>query len=250
MNVNVKCWWCGERDADSAEHKHKASDLRRIMSDDRALLWLGGEGERRVVRGKGGVKRDRYKVLKYENSLCSYCNNDRSQAFDVAYDRFVRYVIESGLSEGGGELGFRNIFGQHWVEDALNVARYYAKSFGCRLNEAGFLVMDSIKEFMAGSKGMPDVRMNTVCNLEFKRLRSLRMQARGRLCGFGKQEKAAPTDVVVWNYFVGCFGIRMEWRADAVYPKKNVQFFEDVRPVIPNFYSEQDIIFGNTVTKS
>lgn len=88
--AEVLCWWCEKRSADSKEHKFKASDLRRAMfkSDPAAIVWMNDMGTRRDVKGRPAINRDRYKVLKFEPSLCKKCNNEHSQPFDLAYDQF------------------------------------------------------------------------------------------------------------------------------------------------------------------
>ncbi len=70
------CWWCEGRPATTGEHKFKRTDLARLMGEDDLLLWGSGT-DLREVRGKRGITRDRYGVVKFPKSLCGPCNNHR-----------------------------------------------------------------------------------------------------------------------------------------------------------------------------
>lgn len=62
------------------------------MGEGEGLVWFGDDDLHRDLQGKGALKRDRYKILKFQKSLCSTCNNARSQPFDRAYDKLADYL--------------------------------------------------------------------------------------------------------------------------------------------------------------
>ena len=83
------CWWCEERPATTGEHKFKRTDLARIMGDSDKLLWGDTGTKTREIRGKSGMARDRYHVIKFANSL-----RDLQQQAVQAVRRCVRLVLD------------------------------------------------------------------------------------------------------------------------------------------------------------
>jgi hypothetical protein len=70
--------------------------------------------------------------------LCRPCNNARTKPFDQAYDRFSDWSFDSAstlhLKE---EIDFVEIYGSAYIEKSLDLLRYFAKSLGCRIADAG-----------------------------------------------------------------------------------------------------------------
>jgi hypothetical protein len=129
-----KCFWCQERDANSREHKFKRSDL--IREHGRGEL----RGGRTLVTHRGeesyehrSTKND---ALKFSASLCSYCNNTRSQPMDRAYDRFIEWALESEkMVLADRRIDLEGALGSAWSESAEDVLRYFVKHICCRLAE-------------------------------------------------------------------------------------------------------------------
>src|SRR4051794_9915286 len=83
------CWWCETRAADSREHKLKRSDLvRQFGSGPYPELVSQREGKLRNVQGPNSA------LAKFRQTMCAKCNNERSQPFDLAYDKFTAYLHE------------------------------------------------------------------------------------------------------------------------------------------------------------
>lgn len=150
-----KCYWCQERDADSREHKFKRSDLirehgRGELRGGRTLVAHHGE---RTYEHRS-TKND---ALKFSPSLCSYCNNSRSQPFDRAYDRFIEWVFENEDKVlAARSVDLEEALGSAWREPAEDVLRYFVKHICCRLaetvtadDEATLLPRDAL-EFLDG----------------------------------------------------------------------------------------------------
>src|SRR3954469_21907422 len=151
-----RCYWCQERDADSREHKFKRSDL--IREHGRGELRAG-----RTLVAYRGEKTSEHRstkndALKFSPSLCSYCNNTRSQPFDRAYDRFIEWIVdneEKVLADRVVDL--EGALGSDWMEVAEDVFRYFVKHICCRLAESvkadgGTLVPRDALEFLDGGR--------------------------------------------------------------------------------------------------
>ncbi len=152
------CWWCGAP-ANSREHRHKASDLRREFAKQE---YAAGEvivrrGEEAIpVQGPNSGK------VKFGDVFCARCNNERSQPFDLAYDRLVKWFVANEQDvEATGVIRLEEI-GQSWQEESDNVLRYFVKHIGCRIAEAGYTVPAAFTEFLNGG-GYPE---GLICSLE------------------------------------------------------------------------------------
>jgi len=142
-----KCWICNE-EADSREHKIKRSDLVRVFGQDAAfrsagLRYFKHDGSIAVLQGPNS------KHIRFERVLCSKCNSERTQPFDRAYDAFIQYVEgnrQSILKKR--QIDFSCIDGDVWEESQLQLFRYFAKAFGCRIADAGRDVPIDIKKLL------------------------------------------------------------------------------------------------------
>ena len=133
-----QCWICGAP-ADSREHRLKKADLVRAYG--------GGpfRGPKRPIHISAGIQTEiqgpRADRLKYEPALCQQCNNARTQPFDFAYDTFMSWLENNEqrvLSRR--QVNFRDVFGGDFEAAQRNLFKYFVKSFGCRLVDAGQLV--------------------------------------------------------------------------------------------------------------
>jgi len=128
------CWWCRERPADSREHKFKRSDLvrehgRGELRGERTLVVFGEQ-----QREARSTKND---ALKFAPSLCTKCNNERSQPFDNAYDRFIEELFEREEDVlAARSFDLRVAFGSEWSSMSDNVLRYFVKHICCRIAES------------------------------------------------------------------------------------------------------------------
>jgi hypothetical protein len=152
-----KCWWCGTAPADSAEHKFKRSDLVREFGkppyyDQRTLLPTLGAGKHEVRGPNSGL-------FKFKPSMCTRCNNTRSQPFDRAWDTLTKHLVDNEEAVLATQsIDLRSVFGQAWRADALHVARYIVKHAICRLVQdlPGPIRLDrSLLEFLEGA-AFPD----------------------------------------------------------------------------------------------
>lgn len=151
------CWWCGST-AESGEHKFKKTDLIRYFGRG---PYRGNES---IVRGVGGklrnVRGPNSGEVRFENILCSSCNNAKSQPFDRSYDRFVEYIHdheENILAEK--KLCFPDIYGEEWQSDVGMLYRYIVKHICCRLAQAKIRIHPNIIAFLNDKGPLQHLRL-------------------------------------------------------------------------------------------
>jgi len=143
----MDCWMCG-LPADTAEHKIKKALLVELYGSG---TYAGAnamshvkDGEVRNVQGPGS------ELVKYATCLCSTCNNDRSQPFDRAYDRFCQYVIgHEAEIVSRRVIDFANVYGEDsFPSEQTNLYKYLVKLFGCDLASNSLPVPKDLKELL------------------------------------------------------------------------------------------------------
>lgn len=236
------CWWCRERPATTGEHKFKRTDLIDLMNGGDTLLWGDDAGKTREIRGKSGVTRDRYGVVKFPKSMCEPCNNRKSKPFDTAYEVYSR-AVRGQLSLRTG-VDFQQIFGPYWEEPTLDVARFYCKHFGCRMVADGVPVPHSLREFLDGATNMPDAHMVLVAT-------DAVISRHGAGDSFSPNVVAADKTLsrfvrYVFVKYVGALGVRYEWRALDDPNWQRSQFFHHPHPAINHFADELAVHEGRT----
>ena len=204
------CWWCQQRPATTGEHKYNRTDLTEDDVRRSRLLARPRRESPRPIRGKGGARRDRYGVVKFEKSLCAPCNNRGNHSHSTLptteYFRFASKAWSPLLP--GANL--ERLYGRSWRERNLDLARYYAKHFGCRMVRSGVPVPNSLRAFLDGEPDMPDAHMALVTTTSI---------GRANPDGLTISPDAVRTDkefTRFTNYifvaYVGPLGVRYEWR--------------------------------------
>lgn len=133
MIDDVKCWVCGAN-AESREHLIKASDLRSVFGSgisQAAPLYLHNDLSRN--QPVGGIKS---KKLKYSPLLCSYCNNERTQSHDYAWERLSEYLRQRQPPiQAGTTVRLSRVFPGSVQTSMLRVHLFFLKQFGCLIAE-------------------------------------------------------------------------------------------------------------------
>lgn len=128
------CWICGA-ESETEEHRIKKSDIvqrfgKGPYSGDDSLVHVKSD----VTRPLQGPNSQ---LVKYKNNLCSNCNNSFTQPFDRAYEEFIRWVMTNEPDILRRRvIDFEHIYGTEWEEKQRDLFKYFAKCFGCRLDEA------------------------------------------------------------------------------------------------------------------
>ncbi|THA36064.1 hypothetical protein E6R18_01520 [Streptomyces sp. A1277] len=239
---SAMCWWCESRPATTGEHKFKRASLARLMGNGEMLVWASGK-QQREIRGKGGLKRDRYGLVKFPKSMCAPCNNEISKSFDISYDTYAQYV-EAHLLRTMPGISMESIYGSEWRQKSLDLARYHAKHFGCRMVRDRFPVPRSLRDFMNGAEDMPDSRMVIICTDSVTKAYGSGMS----ISPFVPRVSAdgARFTSCVMAAYIGPIGIRYEWVADGIPDQFRDQFFHYSNPVINYFRDEKDVVTGET----
>jgi hypothetical protein len=221
------CWICGDP-ADSAEHRIKKADLVRAYGrgpyqGDAAPVHFR-DGVATNLQGPGSLR------VKYRPSLCQRCNTTATQPYDRAYDRFITWVIENETDILRKRLiDFRNVYGSDFEVGQLNLFKYFVKSFGCRLVDAGAQVPQDLIELFDQKQFKTKIRI-TFCVNEDTHLLSLGANfiGKGNLQAFQSRE-AKPTDdhryewsehvswLTVWYWYGrnSDLGLGAKWIADS-----------------------------------
>lgn len=127
------CWICRSRSADSREHRFKASDIRRrlgkITQQSPAFLQRG-----RATNDRIGSARNR--LLAFKSSICTECNNVRTQPYDIAWETLSEYLHSNWPSiVRRGRFTLSKAFPGRSANAALKVHLYFLKLFGCKIYE-------------------------------------------------------------------------------------------------------------------
>ena len=142
----MNCWICGKV-ADSREHKFKKSFLtsrygKGSFDKTGGLVYLN-ESIQINIQGP------EQKHLKFEKTLCSECNNEKTQPFDKAYDQFYHfvYINEQNILHKRF-IDFQDVYGTNWQNQQRNLFKYLVKLFGCKIVEANLPVPTDLIELL------------------------------------------------------------------------------------------------------
>ena len=122
------CWICGSASELTGEHKIKKTDLERYSVSKPRFQTIDGRVDK-PIQGPNS------KLLKFNNSICKYCNNTGTQTADRSYDAFM--LKEAGVITCESDV--ERIFTRPEDDRHLNLmgrvelARYFGKHLGCAL---------------------------------------------------------------------------------------------------------------------
>jgi hypothetical protein len=100
------------------------------------------------------------KELMFEANFCQKCNNERSQQFDRAYDKFINYVHYNSSIIATKQLKFSSIFQADWQQQRENVIKYYVKHICCRLAESNIFIDPKIIAYLNGDTHISCIEMD------------------------------------------------------------------------------------------
>lgn len=144
--IGYKCWWCGRR-GDSGEHKFKRTDLigefgTTFSEKENRPMLIKNEKEYEIKSSKS-------KFVKFEKVLCSVCNNDKSQDFDIDYTTFIEFVLNNyAYYKDKKHIDLKEIFPSNWKEKKRNIYSYFIKHFCSRLARNNINISYEIISFL------------------------------------------------------------------------------------------------------
>jgi hypothetical protein len=128
----TRCWICGG-DADSWEHRQKASDIKmfnRLVEREYA--------SKGVSVPAGLIKDPNDRAFKFNSRICEPCNNRRTQPYDQAWEKLSRHMAMRIPEYRPGEaVDVRAVFGKHVEREMLRVHLYFVKMFGGHIADLG-----------------------------------------------------------------------------------------------------------------
>ena len=143
----MNCWICNNS-AGSREHIIKQSDIRRLFSRG---PYKKGERLKKIEQNAKNkiIQSEDSSHIKYQKSLCMYCNSTRSQPWDQAYDKFMEYILshEEELKEYRA-IDLKKTATIERGTYSKNLYSYFIKAFGCQLIEKGQEVPQELSDFL------------------------------------------------------------------------------------------------------
>jgi hypothetical protein len=178
------CWMCGA-EANSSEHRLKKADIVRAYGRG---PYSGDHRPMHVRTGKlTEIQGPNSRTIKYAAILCHTCNTTSSQPYDVAYDRLIEWVFQNeSFVLRRRFIDFADVFGPDFPLHQRNLYKYFAKSFGCRLIEAGQVVPDDVRNLFDKEQFQTALRITFSVNEDI-----LAMPASDRQGFIGKSDLVA-----------------------------------------------------------
>jgi hypothetical protein len=154
---------CGNAEANSSEHRLKKSDIVRAYGRG---AYKGGFAPVHVSKSIiTDIQGANSSTLKYAKTICHTCNATTSQPFDFAYDNFITWVLENETSILHRRfINFAEVFGLDFETSQRNLYKYFAKSFGCRLVDAGRNVPQDIVVLLDKTQFQTNLRITFSIN--------------------------------------------------------------------------------------
>ena len=147
-NILQKCWWCGQI-GNSGEHKFKKTDVNAEFG----LTFQNKENRPQLITNDKtfSLQSSSSDFIKFEKILCATCNNNKSQKFDIAYTKFVDFILSNyDYYFTKKYIDLKDIFHADWAENKLYVYSYFVKHFCCRLARNNFNISPQIICFLNG----------------------------------------------------------------------------------------------------
>lgn len=151
LDTTPKCWICSVNDADSGEHIIKKSDGKIIF---REQLPIHHE--------INGVRKEPISDLndgrfKYHKSICTICNNERTQKSDKAWEQLSRYLHNNWESiKLNKSINLSKLFTNNVDTKMILVQLYFVKIFGCSIKESQSPInLDSFSDAILKQKEHP-----------------------------------------------------------------------------------------------
>jgi hypothetical protein len=130
----MNCWISGAP-ATTGEHKTKQSDLRAVLGKPTQTRPFYYHDKTLRNRPIGSYKGD---FLKSLSRLCAPCNNQRTQPYDLAWERMSNFLrTQAPPLRAGDFVRADRIYPLGADREMQNVHLYFTKVTGCHLVEAG-----------------------------------------------------------------------------------------------------------------
>ena len=155
----MKCWICNDP-AETREHVIKQSDIRRLFGrgpypKDKRLKRTDQNQTKKIIQSEDSIH------IKYQKSLCKYCNSTRSQPWDRAYDEFIEYIlIHASELKKKYRIDFTEVTQTDINKFTSNLYSFFVKAFGCQLQEHGQKPPLELSEFLLGKRATTNLKVS------------------------------------------------------------------------------------------
>ena len=154
------CWICNQNEANSEEHKFKASDIRRNFGKKFDAIYYNGSLH--------SFHSEKDKIIKFPKVICIDCNNNKTRDADDAYTEFFENfeTINSSI-ESNDQIDYEKIFGIKWKEKKVDLYRYFAKHAGCKIitgNTTEKIDLSKLSAFILGSTNIDNFYLKIYFN--------------------------------------------------------------------------------------
>ncbi len=151
-NYKNICWWCGSEEI-SREHKYKKSEIEREYGKGyyhKSLSFIRSDEKDKPI------KSSKSQLLLFKRPLCKKCNNQTSQPFDIAYDKFQKHIKNNKdkiLKQKSVDL--QQIYKNNSKQSASNLFRYFVKQICCTLADSDIAIEQQLIDFLNGYNRLP-----------------------------------------------------------------------------------------------
>jgi hypothetical protein len=238
-----KCWICNLNEANSGEHKIKASDIRKLMGDKKFDGFFKIEGEDFIT-----INNSKHKSLKFPKVICDDCNNRITGQSDNSYDDFISYVTNNYDDlVADMKIDFKKIYGENWQKRKADLYRYLAKHAGCKtFSDHGekYIDLSELSSFILGKESIKNFhvffQLNEVIRFfsfatETERIENINpLLANGATIKFGFQNNNIFAGTIINSF------LRINWLVtDRIFDIKQIDFndeFENIELLGFDFY--------------
>ena len=133
IKATMSCWICGDN-ATTGEHRIKHSDLKQLYPNttQQSPLYHRRDGIKQETIG--GLKSDR---LKFDALICTKCNNERTQKFDLAWETLSDYLQKNwDIILKDDQINLLDIFPENTTRYMIEVQLFFVKILGCKIEES------------------------------------------------------------------------------------------------------------------
>jgi len=132
----MNCWICKKNKADSKEHLIKASDIKNHFGEISKERPLFQHTLNKTKRPKKIYARQNNRFKQNNPTICSYCNNTKTQPFDNAWSRIFSYIqVNEDILTTIKVLELKNVFPSNTYKHAVELYLYLMKITGCYFSD-------------------------------------------------------------------------------------------------------------------
>lgn len=219
-----KCWLCGD-EATTREHRIKKSTIKYLFSSEKNPIVTMGN-KRKPLQSPDSV------FVKHDYNLCKTCNNERTQPFDKAYEKFFDYLI----SREKNILKNPRINLKTLRINQQDLFKYFIKSFCC--------VIDSVKHNIK-TIPVPKELINTLLGADYNKSLVMQFCINMRTIKYPLTKVMMVSEVQHCSYHDGTFYIsyyeayawlNIRYVYQTVRNKKEYNFRLNKHKMVPNYW--------------